>query len=108
MAWAYHNGVVNGTSATTFEPSASITREQITAMFYRYAQVEGADTSASAQLSAYTDAASVSAYAQPSMRWCVGAGLVNGMTTTTLAPKGTATRAQVAAMVQRFADYTGK
>ena len=108
VAWAYKNGVVNGTSATTFEPSASITREQITAMFYRYAQVEGADTSASAQLSAYTDAASVSAYAQPSMRWCVGAGLVNGMTATTLAPKGTATRAQVAAMVQRFADYTGK
>lgn len=108
VAWAYANGVVNGTSAVTFDPQDSITREQIAAMFYRYAQVEGADTSASAPLNAYSDASSVSAYAADAMSWCVGSGLVNGMTSATLAPKGTATRAQAAAMVQRFAEYTGK
>lgn len=106
VAWAHQKGVVNGVSADRFSPSASITREQISAMFLRYAKVAGADTAITGSLSDFSDAAAVSSYAVDSMRWCVGAGLINGTTTTTLSPKGTATRAQVAAMVQRFVNYT--
>lgn len=106
VAWAYQNGVVKGMSEDTFAPSASITREQIATMFLRYAQVTGANTTAAASLGSYTDAASVASWASDAVSWCVGAGLINGTTSTTLSPKGTATRAQVAAMVQRFADYT--
>ncbi len=105
VAWAYKNGVVNGVSASSFAPSASITREQIAAMFLRYAQVTGADTTASASLTAYTDTSAVSSWASDAVRWCVGSGLINGTTATTLSPKGTATRAQVAAMVERFAAH---
>ncbi len=107
VAWAYQNGVVKGMSEDTFAPSASITREQIATMFLRYAQATGANTTAAASLSSYTDASSVASYASGAVSWCVGAGLINGTTAVTLSPKGTATRAQVAAMVQRFADYTG-
>ena len=92
VAWAHQKGVVNGVSADRFSPSASITREQISAMFLRYAKVAGADTAITGSLSDFSDAAAVSSYAVDSMRWCVGAGLINGTTTTTLSPKGTATR----------------
>ncbi|MCD7946891.1 MAG: S-layer homology domain-containing protein [Oscillospiraceae bacterium] len=106
VAWAYSCGVVNGVTSTTFVPDASITREQITTMFYRYAdQVCKIGMYATDDLSAFTDATSLSSYAADSMHWAVGAGLINGMTTTTIAPQDTATRAQVAAMVMRLEQY---
>jgi hypothetical protein len=107
VAWCYENGIVNGRTDTTFVPSGTITRQEIAAMFYRYAKVMGADMTADSTLSAFTDAAKVSSWAKTEMRWCVGAGLINGMTSTTIAPSGTATRAQTAAMVMRLEYYIG-
>jgi len=103
VAWCYFAGVVNGTSETTFTPEASITREQIVTMFHRYAEkVAKADMSVSNDLTKFTDKGSVSAWASDGMKWAVAAGLINGMTDTTIVPQGTAIRAQVAAMVQRL------
>lgn len=105
VAWAYKNGIVTGKSDTLFDPNGSITREQITAMFYRYANnIKNADMSVSVDLSKFTDAGSVAAYASESMKWAVGSGLVNGTSDVLLSPKGTSTRAQVATMVQRLIE----
>ena len=98
--WASGKGIVNGTSANTFSPNANITREQLAAMLYRYA----GEPDGSADLSAYTDAGSVSAYAQKAVQWCVKNGILTGKTANTLAPKATATRAECATMLQRFAE----
>ena len=100
--WAASKGIVNGTSATTFAPNAPITREQLAAILYNYAEYKGIDTSARADLSDYSDAESVSDWAEDVLSWAVDEGLVNGMTDTTLVPQGNATRAQVAAISQRF------
>lgn len=100
--WASNKGIVNGTSASTFSPNANITREQLAAMLYRYA----GEPDGSADLSAYTDAGSVSAYAQKAVQWCVKNGILTGKTANTLAPKATATRAECATMLQRFATLT--
>ncbi len=100
--WASEKGIVNGTSATTFSPNKNITREQLAAMLYRYA----GEPDGSADLSAYTDAGSVSAYAEKAVQWCVKNGILTGKTSTTLAPKATATRAECATMLQRFANLT--
>ena len=108
VAWASANGIVNGTSDTTFDPTANITREQLAAMLYRYAQFKGYDVSASEALTGYTDADSVSDYAVSAMQWAVGAGLVNGRTATTIAPQGTASRAEAAAMLMRFVENIAK
>ena len=106
VAWAYQAGVVNGAGGGKFAPDASISRQQITAMFYRYAvKVGKADMAESNDLAAFRDAGQLSAYAVDSMQWAVGAGIMNGATATTLVPYGTATRAQVAAMVTRLAQY---
>jgi hypothetical protein len=108
VAWAYENGIVNGTGGDRFSPEGSITREQITAMFYRYAlKIAGADTAASDTLASFTDKEHVSGWANEAVSWAVGAGLINGTTATTLSPQGTATRAQAAAMVLRLAVFTG-
>ena len=105
VAWASANGVVMGYEDGTFRPDASITREQITTMLYRYAKIAGkADGTAPSDLAAFADAAKLSSYAVDSMKWAVGAGIINGTTDTTLTPQGTATRAQVAAMVKRFVE----
>ena len=100
VRWAASEGIVEGVSAAEFAPDAEITREQLAAMLYRYA----GEPAASGDLSAYTDAASVSAYAVNAMSWCVGHGIITGVTATTLDPQGTATRAQCAAMLMRFAE----
>lgn len=97
MNWAKSKGVSDGSA-----PNANITREQLVAMLYRYAgEPDGA-----ADLSAYTDAGSVSAYAEKAVQWCVKNGILTGKTSSTLAPKATATRAECAAMLQRFASLT--
>ena len=96
-AWAMENGISDGTNM-----EGKITREQLAAMLYRYAKLKGYDVSASADISAYTDASSVSSWATDAMRWAVSAGLINGRTATTLAPQGNATRAEVASILMRF------
>ena len=97
MNWAKSKGVSDGSA-----PNRNITREQLAAMLYRYAgEPDGA-----ADLSAYTDAGSVSAYAEKAVQWCVKNGILTGKTSSTLAPKATATRAECAAMLQRFASLT--
>lgn len=96
-AWAMENGISDGMNM-----EGKITREQLAAMLYRYAKMKGYDVSASASLSGYTDASSVSGWATDAMRWAVSAGLINGRTATTLAPQGNATRAEVASILMRF------
>lgn len=106
--WAYINKIVNGTSSTTFSPDAQITREQIVTMFYRYAQNWQCDTGIRADLSGYNDAGTINDYAKDAFRWAVEAGIINGTTDTTLSPKDNATRAQCAAIMQRFNQYIGQ
>lgn len=101
VTWASNAGIVNGTSATTFSPNALVTREQFAAMLYRYMSYIGEDVSASTNLNRYTDAGSVSAYAETAMSWAVAEGIINGRTATTIAPAGNCTRAEVAAMITR-------
>ncbi|MDO4281296.1 MAG: S-layer homology domain-containing protein, partial [Peptococcaceae bacterium] len=100
--WARLNGIVSGYSSDAFGPTDSITREQLAAILYNYAAYKGADTSARADLSAYSDSGSISGWATDAMQWTNAEGIVNGMSATELAPKGNATRAQVAAMLQRY------
>ena len=105
MAWAAANGIVNGTSATTFAPNDPVTREQFAAILYRYATYKGMDDVTLAEvLGRFTDRDACSAYAVPALEWAVHEGLINGMTDTTLAPKGSATRAQAAAILARFCE----
>ena len=106
--WAAENDIVTGYDETTFGPDDTITREQMMAILYRYAQYKGYDVTASADLSAYTDAANISSYAVSAMQWAVGEGLINGITDTTLVPGGSATRAQVAAILMRFCENVAK
>ena len=100
--WAAEEGIVSGMSADTFAPNAPITREQLAAILYNYAEYKGMDVRARADLSKYSDAASVSAWATDAFSWANAEGLVNGMTADILAPQGEATRAQVAAIFERF------
>lgn len=102
--WAAANQIVKGTSATTFAPNDSITREQMAAILYRYAQYKGYDVTKRADLSGYSDNGQVSAYAKDALAWANAAKLINGVTNTTLAPQGNATRAQVSAILHRFCD----
>lgn len=99
VSWASSEGIVNGTDSGMFSPDLSITREQLAAMLYRYA----GEPSVSADLSAYTDAVSISPYAEKAVEWCVAKGILSGKSATRLAPQDTATRAECAAMLQRFA-----
>lgn len=102
--WAAANQIVKGTSATTFAPNDSITREQMAAILYRYAQYKGYDVTKKADLSGYSDNSQVSAYAKDALAWANAAKLINGVTNITLAPQGNATRAQVSAILHRFCD----
>ena len=151
VAYVYSNGLMDGTSATTFEPNANmtramvwailaridgetvtganwasaartwamaggvsdgtdpngpVTREQFATMLYRYAAAKGCDVSIgeSTNILSYADFASISEYAIPAMQWACGSGIVTGVTDSTLAPQGTATRAQCAAMLMRFIE----
>ena len=149
IAWAYDNGYVNGTSATTFSPNSSITRQQVcmtlprrpdldpasmasarewamvndisdgtnpgnavtrqqlVALLYRYAQLMGYDNGAREALTDFPDAGTVSGYAQEPMQWSVANGIVAGTSAGTLNPAGTATRAQFAVILYRFWDQVG-
>ena len=98
--WAASVGVVNGYEDNTFRPNDAITREQLAAILMNYASYKGEDVSDRADLSAYTD--QPSAWAEETMSWAVAEGLISGVTNTELQPQGNATRAQVAAILQRF------
>lgn len=100
-AWAMENGVSDGT-----DPMGAVTREQFATMLWRYAVAKGYDVSIgeSTNILSYADFASISEYAIPAMQWACGSGIVTGVTDSTLAPQGTATRAQCAAMLMRFVE----
>lgn len=104
VLWASNKGIVNGATATTFDPDGNITREQIAAILYRYA----GSPSVTGSLSGYSDQAKVSSFAVTAMQWAVGSGIITGVTSggkTTLSAKGNATRAQVAVMLHRFLTF---
>ena len=100
--WAASEGIVSGISDDTFAPNTAITREQLAAMLMKYAQYKGLDTTARADLSDYTDAPST--WASEAVQWAVAEGLLAGVTDDQLQPQGQATRAQVAAIMQRFLE----
>lgn len=102
VTWAAENGIVNGVSDTEFAPNVNITREQLAAILYRYAEYNDYDVSGRDDLSEFTDRSSISGYALDAMRWAVDEGLITGITDTTIEPQGTATRAQAATMFMRF------
>ena len=104
VLWASNMGIVNGATATTFDPNGNITREQIAAILYRYA---GSPT-VTGSLSGYADQAQVSSFAVTAMQWAVGTGIITGTPNggkTYLTAKGNATRAQVAVMLHRFMTF---
>ena len=107
VAWAAENGIVNGTTDTTFAPGNDITREQLVTVLYRYAESKGYDVSASADLTGYPDAGQVQDYAQPAMAWAVAEGIVEGVDGT-LNPAGNASRAQIATILMRFCEGVAK
>ena len=104
VLWAQQNGIVSGYGDGTFRPGTDITREQLAVIFYNYAKHKGYDVSATNDLSGFTDAGDVSDWALPAMRWAVGSGIMGGYGDGILGPQGTATRAQVAAMLRRFIE----
>lgn len=107
IAWAAHNGVVNGVGDGKFDPDGKITREQMATILYRYASNNGIDTSANDDMDSYVDSTTVSPFAHAGMRWAVSKGLIRG-SGDLLMPKGDATRAQVAAILMRFIEYLVK
>ena len=98
--WAANVGVVNGYEDSTFRPNTAITREQLAAILMNYAQYKGQDVSARADLNGYTDQPST--WAEEAMQWAVAEELISGVTNDELQPQSSATRAQVAAILQRF------
>lgn len=105
VIWAANNGIVNGVAKNVFAPDASITREQIATMLYRYA---GAEAAKEDKLSAFPDAAKVSDWAKEALNWAVASGLINGVAdangTANLEPQATATRAQIATILMRWLE----
>ena len=104
VAWAASNGITGGYSNGLFGPDDPITREQMAAILYRYTQAKGWDSTTSADLSDYSDAAQISFYALPALQWANGAGLITGTSDATISPDGSATRAQAAAILMRFCE----
>lgn len=102
VTWAWENDITGGVSSTHFGAGNAVTREQLATFLYRYAQDQGYDTSARADLSGYSDAGLVSSYATEALSWANATGLITGTTGTTLSPQDSATRAQVATILSRF------
>ena len=108
VIWANDAKIVSGMGEGLFAPNMEITREQMVAMLYNYAKYRGYDVTASADLSAFADTASVSTWAQPAMQWAVAEGYISGMGDNQLAPQGTATRAEIASVIMRFMEATAE
>lgn len=106
VAWANANGIVSGYGSGKFGPNDKVTREQLAAILYRYAQYKKYDVSVGedTNILSYDDAQSISTYAIPAIQWACGAGVVTGKSGSKLDPKGNATRAEVAAMLMRFCE----
>ncbi|MBQ7040367.1 MAG: S-layer homology domain-containing protein [Clostridia bacterium] len=102
VAWAADNAIVLGVGEGLFAPDANITREQIAVILYKYATLKGKDVSKTADLNAFSDAASVSDWAKDALSWAVAEGLLQGMGDGTVAPKANATRAQIATILMRY------
>ena len=103
-AWAAANGIVTGYESGEFRPGQAITRQEMAAILYRYAQYKKLDTSVGedTNILSFEDASQLSDYAIPAMQWAVGAGVINGTAASTLSPRGDASRAQVANILYRF------
>ena len=111
LAWAFENGVVRGVTETTFEPESVVTREQITAILFRYAGQRSYDISAHDELTGFSDAASVKSYAKDAISWAVAVKPIQGTNNgagVVLDPEGSATRAQVATLLMRFVESLTK
>ena len=102
VVWANVNGIVNGTSDTTFSPDSRLTRQQLAAILYRYARAFGGDTSYTGNLNHFTDRHQVDSYATTPMIWAVSHEIISGTSDTTLSPLSTATRAQVVVILHRY------
>lgn len=105
VAWAYDNGIVNGTSATAFSPDGDLTREQTATILYRYCKYKGYDVSASTDISSFPDAGKVGSYATDAIKWACAEGLLTGKPSgnvTILDPLGSATRSEIATIFMRF------
>ena len=104
IAWTAENGIFLGYGNNKVGPNDSITREQLAAIFFRYADYKGCDMTAKGELDKFRDAGKVSDYARAAMQWAVGSGLIQGKPDGVLDPQGTATRAEIAAMLHRFLE----
>lgn len=104
VLWVQQNGIMQGYGDNLFGPGDPVTREQLAVIFYNYAKFKGYDTTASGDLSGFTDAGDLSPWAQEAMKWAVGSGVMSGKGNGILDPKGTATRAEIAAMLQNFIE----
>lgn len=102
VAWASANGIVNGVGDNKYAPNANITRDEMATMMLRYAKYKGYDTTATMDLGSYADQGQVREWAYRAMQWAGGTGLITGRTAATLAPQGTATRAETATILMRF------
>ena len=108
VAWAAENGIVNGISETEFAPDSDVSREQMALIIYRFAKMQGYDISDKADISDFTDTGDVSNWALDAISWANKTELVTGTGESTLSPKATATRAQVAAILMRFCENVAK
>ena len=106
ITWATSHGVASGTGSNRFSPDNNITREQLACMLYSYAHVVGLDVSTRGDLSIFIDRDKISAYAVDALSWAVGSGIIAGVGSNTLSPRGTATRAQMAAMLNVFSTLS--
>jgi len=104
VVWAQNSDIVNGVGNGKFNPDDNVTREQMAVILYRYAQYMGYKTAAANTLTGYGDFGKISVYALQALKWANAEGLINGYANGTLVPQGTATRAEVAAMLHRFVD----
>ena len=104
VIWAYQHGIVDGVSETRFDPDANLTREQLAAILQRYAAYLGEETSETGDLTQFTDAAQISDWAVENVSWAVGVGLLDGKGHGILDPQGDTTRAEAAAVLQRFLE----
>jgi hypothetical protein len=104
VAWAAEHDVVNGVGGGLFAPRRQVTREQVATILYRYAQYKQYDVTAQGDLDLFPDSSAISGYAdaRASVTWAVGAGLLRGRASSALDPRGTATRAELAALMHRF------
>ena len=104
ITWTAENGIFAGYGKDKFGPDDPITREQLAAIFYRYADYKGYDLTVKGNLDKFKDADKITDYAKTAMGWAVGSGLVKGKSGNLLDPQGTATRAEIAAMLHRFIE----